>query len=1037
MKTFKFLFLFFLSINLYSADMYSNEVQSGTAVNIPTVSIDSDKTIETPMIDTIMTFTLNIDPVATTTSTIKYYTVDATAISGTDYEGISETNLTLPLGATSVDINVTIFPYSSGYFYLIVDDPYNAGIADGNATGSIFDTYALCYTNVISDGGKCKEAGDFHYWDKHAQECTSSAVIVNRELDNPLSNTVVYKLYDNNATNGSCTTGTGTCTGPQTLNIADTDSSDSVDYNDFNGGYTYNIGSFAIDSNTTIADIKTYDNNADISNIILHGTYTSEGLNYSRRIYSCETGAVGIAATGSADIVNDWISDDNYNSGIHYIKTKIAQESNTTNTVVTGVHLNKTTLQAEPFSPDDHGQIYNIIPYLADESCDVIENVLDPATGDPLVIEIQGGTSNANGNMLVSNTSSKERYMKMIIVDSSSLSVAGQKCILNSSTTGNFARIAQCANSEVRYVDAFGTNAWARCGEGNGEPCLSQNHGVADPDSPTYNPLYDNELGCYMCTFDIQPVCTTDNFAIRPDAFKVFGENQYKRASEDFNITIKATDAIGSLIDSGTVNDVNGATGYDASLSSLTLSSNFYTPTADETALMRSHTGTEDVSICPNAGGFGVLNGTDNFTNGEINANILFTETGVLTLNVSETLEEEFALVDLDDTPDIDRLITPSDVILYQNDINKTTLLVFVPYKFQTQLETNTTTTQNWLYMDTIDSTVFSTPLMSADMNYTITAQDMYGTTLENYTSTCFPDTDTNCPARNGLKLNTTFDLFLDSKLNSSADANISLYSEDNESNPIWTMTPKQTLTVGDNNVREWISPLNFTYGIGRATVHFNIDRNVTPALNPITISIVDANTSTLWMANPGSPKEFNGDIKNETKTFLYGRTHASRQRYTGDTGTANIYYEAYCFGTDTTGNDCNKTLLPNGVNSDRTDDIRWFINPFHLSNSGNAGKVVEKDSLFRVTSAGITTGNHPDNSTLMTYNKSQGFPYKTTMENNASRWLIYNEDDPTATRNEFPVEFEGGDSGWSGKHETNTTTKDPGTATTNRRSMW
>jgi hypothetical protein len=169
---------------------------------------------------------------------------------------------------------------------------------------------------------------------------------------------------------------------------------------------------------------------------------------------------------------------------------------------------------------------------------------------------------------------------------------------------------------------------------------------------------------------------------------------------------------------------------------------------------------------------------------------------------------------------------------------------------------------------------------------------------------------------------------------------------------------------------------------------------------------------------------------------YLYGRTHASRQRYQVPTGTANIYYEAYCFGT-IGGNNCNKILLPQGINSKRTDDIRWFINESHTLNEGNAGTVTEKATTTHVAVAGSTSGDHPDTSTLMTYDETQGYPYKTTMENNASRWLIYNRDNPTATRNQFQVEFEDAASGWSGAHETNTTTKDVGTVKTNRRIMW
>ena len=174
----------------------------------------------------------------------------------------------------------------------------------------------------------------------------------------------------------------------------------------------------------------------------------------------------------------------------------------------------------------------------------------------------------------------------------------------------------------------------------------------------------------------------------------------------------------------------------------------------------------------------------------------------------------------------------------------------------------------------------------------------------------------------------------------------------------------------------------------------------------------------------------------NKTIKHYYGRTHASRQRYSGSEGVANIYYEVYCFDNPD-GKDCNKSMLQDGTNSNRSSDIRWYINSKHTSENGVAGVVTEKDNINNVTEAN-TTGNHPDVTTLMKYNGSQGYPYKTTMENNASEWLIYNAKDINSNKNKFSVEFESNNSiGWSGAHETNTSTKTSDVTRVNRRSMW
>ena len=295
---------------------------------------------------------------------------------------------------------------------------------------------------------------------------------------------------------------------------------------------------------------------------------------------------------------------------------------------------------------------------------------------------------------------------------------------------------------------------------------------------------------------------------------------------------------------------------------------------------------------------------------------------------------------------------------------------------------------------------------ISADLNITVTAQ-----TEQNSSTTAYND---NCYAKA-----TDYNIsYVSPSITPSGNLNNIYYKESNTST-------EGNSTIGTNFSITVPSSVFSTTSNGSANlnVKVNFDRDISKALNPFDLNItsIDVNDTDA----SGS------DTLNQKATYIYGRTNAGRQRYEGTSGTANIYYEAYCFQTG-----CDKTLLPNGDNSKRTSDIRWYMNENHTSAAGNAGTVAEKNSLGRVTVAGSTTGNHPDNSTLMSYDKSRGYPYKTTMENNASNWLIYNEDNPTATRNQFQVEFYN-TSLWSGESETGTTTKDPGTSTINRRTMW
>ena len=214
----------------------------------------------------------------------------------------------------------------------------------------------------------------------------------------------------------------------------------------------------------------------------------------------------------------------------------------------------------------------------------------------------------------------------------------------------------------------------------------------------------------------------------------------------------------------------------------------------------------------------------------------------------------------------------------------------------------------------------------------------------------------------------------------------------------------------------------------------FNFTREVNTTLNPF---IVNGSELTLNASSTYTSTNITGSsVADRNATFLYGRTHASRQRFDSNVGNTFIYYESFCYGTDSNSRTCDKTILPNGVNSKRTNDLRWFMNENHNStNDGVVGTVTQRASTILVTSNTPTTAT-PATVTL-TYNENYGYPYKTTMENNASSWLIYNEDDFSATKNLFSVEFEGGDSAWSGIHETDSTTDDSGAVRTNRRSMW
>jgi hypothetical protein len=528
----------------------------------------------------------------------------------------------------------------------------------------------------------------------------------------------------------------------------------------------------------------------------------------------------------------------------------------------------------------------------------------------------------------------------------------------------------------------------------------------------------------------------TDNFAVRPYSFRLFGLNAYKRAGEDFNLTIKTVDEANSLLDSGTVDSVNGTANYNEPLDNLNINANFYVPTSAELTQMQTDTGESNVTSCPSSGSFTFDN--NNFTNGNVNGVFRYSETGILRVNISEKIGSEFAKVDTDDTNESVRLIKSTNTISDVNDINKTNLLLFIPYQFDTNATYKTVNDQNWTYISNEVNrstyTTYTTPLQGAYIEYTITAKNKDGNIVQNYTKTCFPDIDeVNAPRVNGLKLNTTFDLFLDSTIESSRAANVSFYTQDNNGSAIWAPNKNYNFIEGNNTTQEWVDQWQFNDGIGKSRVYFSINRKTNITTNPIVITVHDANTSTSWMGNTGATNVFNPAQLDKNATFYYGRAIAGKQRYEVPTDSpynANIYYEIFCYGAT-----CNKTLLP--PSAKHINDIRWYQNTQHnTSIDGNVSNVFEEGGANRVISS------VPNNTTNLTtvnihYDGTLGYPYTTTMKVNASNWLIYDENNANATTNSFEAEYNKASSGWSGERETDTTTKAPNTAKTNRRTMW
>ncbi len=223
----------------------------------------------------------------------------------------------------------------------------------------------------------------------------------------------------------------------------------------------------------------------------------------------------------------------------------------------------------------------------------------------------------------------------------------------------------------------------------------------------------------------------------------------------------------------------------------------------------------------------------------------------------------------------------------------------------------------------------------------------------------------------------------------------------------------------------------------------FNFTRAIDTVLNPFLVNGADVEINISSDYGGISIIEKATPVVTDNATFIYGRTNVPRSRFGADLDqTAFIYYEAYCNLSQADINTvaCNKALLPNGATSAFTNDPRWFVNTQHTNTVfGRPGVVNQKsfDVDLGIVRRDIALTAANTGFVVLDYDSSKGNPYKTTMENNASQWLLYNRFKAGDDKNEFEVEFEDSAGTWAGKNYSDSTTITSGNENVNRRSMW
>lgn len=474
---------------------------------------------------------------------------------------------------------------------------------------------------------------------------------------------------------------------------------------------------------------------------------------------------------------------------------------------------------------------------------------------------------------------------------------------------------------------------------------------------------------------DTNAACSRDVFAIRPDKFilTVGQDKELLTSATFYNFSLRAQQFNSPL---STTPDYNITTA-NTYLNNNNLDANKTIYNTDDTVSVPMLNGLLSFSLTP----FNIINGS-------AIAPINFTDVGKVNIKVID-INWSNVDIDVDDTPSD---CSPTGAYVC-GDVNAT----FIPDHFSLN---------NAALFNTASGTFtyLSSDLnMSAGMGLTLVAANSANTTTQNFDYASWEnpvDVSFTVPPISGMTGNK---------------------SEISTTQHLGFISGNKVILNTDINTS--------------ANLIFNYNRNNTTPVNPFRVngSALTLNATSTYTSAAGITTNVLGTVSpNQNATFIYGRTHAPRQRFKGNRGTALIYYEAYCSGAT-----CTKTLLPNGLGSSTTDDPRWFVNSSHIVRAGNLGTVSQKN-VSKIT-VGATTGTNIA-SVPLTYSTSasavNGYPYKATIENNASTWLIYDKY-TSKTTNEFEVEFINANSSWAGKKETANTTDNTATQRTNRRSMW
>ncbi len=343
-----------------------------------------------------------------------------------------------------------------------------------------------------------------------------------------------------------------------------------------------------------------------------------------------------------------------------------------------------------------------------------------------------------------------------------------------------------------------------------------------------------------------------DNFAVRPDHFTLTLPT-VNTAGKPFTFNLQAEDF----------------NGHPAANYNETITTSFTVTYKEENT--HCLTGTIDLSSIT-------------FHNGVFVEDLNYSEAGSVDFNISEISGQEFAIVDQNDTPQSERLITPANVFSVKFNAAK---LQIVDWDLQKPVT-------DFIYFANLSDM----DEMAAELVVHLKATDYNDQVLQNYTAGCYA-TDT--------------DLFVKFKTSGTASQNDTLLwkdtlhaDHDNHDTPIdVTGIPENQEFLFD------VDADNYNNGETIQHIRVNFKRDNRIAKEPLRLNIYDVNATSSNLTTHLT-KDIHAD-------FYYGRLHATNIYTSGDEVEVPIFHEVYC-------KKCDQSIFTVADSIESKDSVNWYI---------------------------------------------------------------------------------------------------------------